>query len=485
MDSMPEYWLTRLVLQRGLGMVYLIAFLVAVNQFRPLCGENGLLPAPQFIRETPFSEAPSIFYLFPRDEAFAVFAWIGVLLATLAVTGVSERFGNFASVTVWGLLWVIYLSFVNLGQTFYGFGWESLLLESGFLAIFLGAANSEPQAIVIWLFRWVLFRVMFGAGLIKLRGDPCWRDLTCLGYHFETQPMPNPLSWYFHWFPAWVHKSGVAFNHFAELVAPFFCFGPQPISAIAGVVVILFQGSIMISGNFSWLSFLTIVLAFSTFSNAQLAVILPITPPHIVPTLQLQFAAAWGLALLVAFLSVRPVRNLLSKSQVMNTSYTQYHLVNTYGAFGSITRERYEIILEGTDDAAVTASTHWKEYQFKGKPGDPGTMPPQIAPYHLRLDWLMWFAAMPSVYYDPWFIHLLKRLLDGDPATLSLLKGNPFPAAPPRLIRALHYRYHFTSPAERRRTGMWWQRELAGTYFPAVSLSDPVLKDLLQQLGYR
>jgi hypothetical protein len=182
---------------------------------------------------------------------------------------------------------------------------------------------------------------------------------------------------------------------------------------------------------------------------------------------------------------VKPVRNLLAREQVMNTSYTPYHLVNTYGAFGSITRERYEIVIEGSDDAVVTAGTKWKEYEFKGKPGNPARLAPQIAPYHLRLDWLMWFAAMPSVYYDPWFIHLLQRLLQGDAATIALLKGNPFPAAPPRHIRALHYRYRFTSPAEHRRTGLWWQRELAGTYFPAVSLSDPTLRTILEELGYQ
>ena len=485
MDSAPEYWLTRLFLQRGLALIYLIAFVVVVNQFRPLCGEKGLLPAPQFIRETPFREAPSLFYLSPRDEAFAILGWLGVLLAVLALTGLSERFGTLTSVAVWGLLWVIYLSFVNIGQTFYGFGWESMLLEGGFLAIFLGAANSAPQAIVIWLFRWLVFRVMFGAGLIKLRGDPCWRQLTCLDYHFETQPMPNPLSWYFHWLPGWVHKGGVIFNHLAELPAPFFCFAPQPVAAVAGLVIIIFQLSIMVSGNFSWLSLLTIVLAFSALSDAQLSRLVPVTPPQLTQPLQFQVAATWGLALLVIFLSVRPVRNLLSREQVMNTSYNPLHLVNTYGAFGSITKERYEIVIEGSDEALATATTRWREYEFRGKPGDPLKMAPQIAPYHLRLDWLMWFAAMPSFYYDPWFIHLLKRLLDGDPATLSLLKGNPFPAAPPRLIRALHYRYRFSTPDERSRTGMWWQRELARTYFPVVSLADPTLRELLQQLGYQ
>jgi len=181
-------------------------------------------------------------------------------------------------------------------------------------------------------------------------------------------------------------------------------------------------------------------------------------------------------------LSVKPVLNLFSRYQIMNTNYNPYHLVNTYGAFGSITRDRYEIVLEGTDETVVTATTRWQEYGFKGKPGDPCRLPPQIAPYHLRLDWLMWFAAMPSPYYDPWFIRLLGKLLAGDAPTLSLLKTNPFPDAPPRYLRALHYRYRFTTPEEHRRTGCWWQRELAGTYFPPVSLKDPILRRINQEL---
>lgn len=483
MESTSEYWLTRLVLQRCLGFVYLIAFLVVVNQFRPLCGEKGLVPVGRFVRQYSFMEAPSIFFLFPRDTAFAFCGWCGVLLALLATTGLSERFGGVVSVAVWALLWVLYLSFVNIGQTFYGFGWESILLESGFLAIFLGAADTEPSVVMIWLFRWVLFRVIFGAGMIKLRGDPCWRDLTCLDYHFETQPMPNPLSWYFHWLPAWVQKAGVLFNHLVEVAAPFFYFAPQPASAIAGILVVLFQGALLVSGNFSWLSFLTLILAFSTFNDAQLGKILPLAPPELAPPTQFHMGAIWGVALLVALLSIKPVRNLLSRDQVMNTTYNPFHLVNTYGAFGSITRERYEIVLEGTDEAVIVPTIRWLAYEFRGKPGDPRRLPPQIAPYHLRLDWLMWFAAMPSPYYDPWFIRLLAKLLEGDAAILGLLKENPFPSAPPRHVRALHYRYRFTTPEERRNTGCWWQRELAGTYFRPVSLSDPGFRNILREVG--
>lgn len=486
MDGIDGYWLTRFVLQRGIGVIYLFAFLTAVNQFRPLLGENGLLPSPVFLRQIRFRDAPSIFHLFPTDRAFGLLGWLGVILSFLAATGLSEQFGTAFSVSVWGLLWIFYLSFVNIGQTFYGFGWESLLLESGFLSIFLGAAETEPSVIIIWLMRWVLFRIMFGAGMIKMRGDPCWRELTCLDYHFETQPMPNPLSWYFHRLPGRIRKTGVLFNHFVELIVPFAYFAPQPIAAVAGLLTILFQGSLIVSGNFSWLNHLTLVLALSTFSDSQLRTLIPLDPPALSPPSTVFEVGIWGVAILVAVRSVKPARNLLSKNRVMNTIYDPFHLVNSYGAFGSITRPRYEIVLEGSSEMVPT-QTSWQEYGFKGKPGDIRRRPPQVAPYHLRLDWLMWFAAMPSrrLAYPPWLLHLVGKLLEGDAATLALLKKNPFPGSAPHYIRALYYHYRFTTSVERRQTGCWWHRELVGDYLPPLSLEDAAFRRILRELKGR
>ncbi len=267
------YSLARIGLQRGIGLVLLIAFLNAVNQFRPLLGDHGLLPVSFFVKQVPFRESPSLFYLLPHDVAFITAAWIGVFLSCLAVTGLSERFTPWISMIVWAMLWTLYISFVNVGQDFYAFGWESILLEACFYAVFLGSRSTTPQTAVIWLFRWLLFRVMFGAGLIKLRGDPCWRDLKCLNYYYETQPLPNPLSWYFHVAPAWTHSAGVVFNHFAELIVPFGYFLPQPISSIAGLITIAFQGTIFLSGNLSWLNFLTMILAISTFDDRRLSLL--------------------------------------------------------------------------------------------------------------------------------------------------------------------------------------------------------------------
>ncbi len=484
MGNVQGFWLTRLVFQRGLGLVYLIAFLVALNQFRPLLGQRGLLPATDFIRQVRFLDSPSLFYFYPKDMSFTVAAWLGVLLSGFAVSGLSECGGLGLSMTVWGAMYVLYLSFVNVGQIFYGFGWESLLLEAGFYAIFLGSKNVAPPTVVIWMLRWLLFRVMFGAGLIKLRGDPCWRNLTCLDQYYETQPMPNALSWYFHWAPEWTHRAGVGFNHVAELIAPFGYFVSGLVSGISGIVTLIFQSLIMLSGNLSWLNFLTIVLALPTLDDSWLRLVIPLRTPALAPAAVVFQAATTVLALVVAFLSINPVRNMLSPGQVMNTSYNPLHLVGSYGAFGSVTRTRYEVVIEGTEQTNITPETQWREYEFKGKPGDVARRPPQVAPYHLRIDWLMWFAAMSGYEQHPWFVHLVAKLLEGDAAMLGLLKKNPFPGVPPQFIRAELYEYHFTSPEERRTTGQWWKRTLAGSYFPPVSLSTPGFQRAMAQMGW-
>ncbi len=483
MTGDSTYWLTRLIFTRALALVYLIAFLCALNQFRPLLGEHGLLPVTSFVQRVPFRATPSLFYLSPKDWAFSAAAWIGISISVLAMLGLTDRWSSEIAALAWGILYVLYLSFVNVGQTFYGFGWESILLEAGFFAMFLGAQTVAPPVWSLWAFRWLEFRVMFGAGLIKMRGDPCWQNLTCLNYHYETQPMPNPLSWYLHWAPQWTRTAGVAFNHFSELLVPFGYFAPQPWASLAGLITIIFQGLIMASGNLSWLNFMTIILAIPLIDGRFLAWV-PIRAPELHAPGAIYKYVIVAMAAIVIALSVPPVVNMLSPSQAMNASFNPFHLVGTYGAFGSITRTRYEVIVEGTDDASITASTQWREYEFKGKPGDISHLPSQIAPYHLRLDWLMWFAAMSQFQRQPWFINFAAKLLQGDSAVLSLLRTNPFPDRPPHFVRAELYEYHFTTPAERRATGQWWKRSYSGEWFPPVSMADPDFRSILQQRGW-
>ncbi|MFN2606299.1 MAG: lipase maturation factor family protein [Acidimicrobiales bacterium] len=468
----PGFWLARLVVLRMLAAVYLVAFLVAVNQFRPLLGERGLLPAPRFLAAVGFRRSPSLFHAHYSDRFFAVVAWAGAALAAAALAGVPEALPVWAFVLAWLALWALYLSIVNVGQTFYGFGWEVLLLEAGFLAAFLGPSSVAPPTLVLIAFRWLLFRLEFGAGLIKLRGDPCWRDLTCLRYHHETQPMPNPLSWYFHHLPDWAHRAEVVGNHVAQLVAPVGLFLPPPLPVAAGVVMVVTQAWLVLSGNFSWLNLLTIALAVVAFDDRFLHHVVPVHRAHLVVTPGWFSVLVVAVAVLVVVLSRRPAANLASRRQLMNSSFEPLHLVNTYGAFGSVTRERNEVVVEGTDaeGPAPGPSATWREYGFKGKPGDPFRRPPQVAPYHLRLDWVMWFVALPGRFDDRWLVALLTKLLAGDRPTLRLLRTNPFPDAPPTFVRATLYRYRFSTWAERRATGAWWVRTRLGDLVPPVRL---------------
>ncbi|MFJ4848505.1 lipase maturation factor family protein [Streptomyces sp. NPDC088733] len=461
----PEYWLSRVVIQRGLAVLYFVAFTGAAHQFRALIGEHGLLPVPRFTARVPFSQAPSLFHWRYSDRLFASVAWGGAALSAAVAAGAADMVPLWAAMLMWTALWLLYLSVVNVGQTWYAFGWESLLLEAGFLAVFLGNDDTGPPVLVLWLMRWLLFRVEFGAGLIKMRGDACWRDLTCLDYHHETQPMPGPLSWFFHRLPRPVHRVETAANHFAQLVVPIALFTPQPVASIAAAIVIVTQLWLVLSGNFAWLNWLTIVLAVSAFDGSLLA-----APPARAAAP----APGWyeGLVLaataLVVVLSWWPARNLVSRGQMMNVSFNRLHLVNSYGAFGSVNRVRMEVVVEGTDAAEPGPGAVWKEYGFKGKPTDPRRLPRQFAPFHLRLDWLMWFAAISSSYAWPWFLPFVGKLLDNDPATLRLLRGNPFPQAPPTHVRARLYQYRFTDWRTLRSTGAWWDRTLVRDFLPPV-----------------
>ncbi|KAB7752350.1 lipase maturation factor family protein [Mycolicibacterium mucogenicum] len=462
----PEYWFSRLVLERGIAGVYLIAFLCAARQFRALLGAQGMLPIPRYLSAVSFRQAPSIFHWHYSDRFFATVAWSGAALSTALVAGAGDVVPLWAAMLLWLLLWVLYLSIVNVGQRWYAFGWESLLLEAGFLAVFLGNDSVAPPVLVIWLARWLVFRTEFGAGLIKLRGDRCWRDLTCLYYHHETQPMPGPLSWFFHHLPRPLHRVEVAVNHVTQLVVPFGLFAPQPVATVAAAIVVVTQLWLVISGNYAWLNWLTMVLAFSAIAGPAPGSPLPAAPPTWFVVLVI------GFSVLVVVLSYWPVRNLLSPRQRMNASFDPLHLVNTYGAFGSIGRIRREVVIEGTADPDITDETVWQEYEFKGKPGAVGRLPRQWAPYHLRLDWLMWFAAISPTYGRQWFVGLLERLLRGDAATLKLLRHNPFPGSPPKFVRARIFRYRYATPHELRHERVWWHRTPEGEYFPPVTLPD-------------
>lgn len=471
-----DFGFAREVLQRGIAALYLVAFVSTLNQFRPLLGERGLLPAPALLdwigekRERRRMLHPTLFTGFRyTDRRLAALCWSGMVVAALLVAGIPQVGPPWVPMLAFLALWLGYMSIVSIGQTFYSFGWEMLLLEAGFLAAFLGSTDQPPPTVVIVLFWWLLFRLEFGAGMIKIRGGREWRDLTALMYHHETQPMPGPLSRQAHLLPRWFHRGEVVGNHIAQLVVPFLLFAPllsavgvpgqwpQIVGAIAAVIVIATQAWLVATGNFAWLNWATIVIGFSAIGLPGVGV--PSeesdagTPWPGIPLYWFVITSLVGLIYVV--LSWPALRNLFARRQLMNASFNRWQLANAYGAFGTVTKERIEIVVEGSleEDGLL-----WREYEFKGKPGDVTRIPRQFAPYHLRLDWLMWFLPLGRSL-DDWFTMLLLRLLEADAPTLALLRVDPFDGERPRWVRAVTYRYRFATRAERRAHGVRWMRE--------------------------
>jgi hypothetical protein len=490
----PTYWLTRYVILRLLGLNYAIAFLVAIHQILPLIGSKGLLPVGMYLKRVSsalgsdtagFMRLPSLFWFWHSNTALITVAWIGFILACLVTAG-------YANALILVALWILYMSFVHVGQEWYGYGWEIQLTETGFLAIFLCPLidmrpfpRRPPPYPIILLFRWLIFRIMLGAGLIKMRGDEIWRNATALYYHFETQPIPGPLSRTFHFLPNSVLRTGVWFNHLAELVAPWFVFWPRLARHTAGGIIVLFQISLILSGNLSFLNWLTIVPALACFDDGLWARILPrrlarkaAEAEALAEESRSMINTAWVVTTLIGCLSIRPISNMLSPRQIMNTNFDPLDLVNTYGAFGMVGRKRYNVIFEGTMDSDTSNNANWKPYIYKGLPVLLDRRSPQIAPYQLRLDWQMWFASMSTPNDYPWTVHLVWKLLHNDPGAVGLFASNPFPDKPPRYIRAVLYRYSFAKPGNSE--GLIWNRESLGQWLPPMAVNDPRLLSFLK-----
>jgi hypothetical protein len=502
--SRETYQLTRFVILRWLGFVYVIAFLAAVNQLVPLVGSNGLTPASLYYdavaahlgtRWDGFLALPSLFWIDCSDTALHVIPWIGLLLACAVAAG-------FANSLIMAVLWALYLSIVHVGGDWYGFGWETQLTETDFLAIFLvPLLDARPfparpvPFVVILLFRWLIVRIMLGSGLIKWRGDPWWHDGTALNYFFQAQPIPNPLSVYFHFLPHGVLACGVFLTFFVELVVPWFSFWPRPARLGAGLLMIGLQFVLIASGNFAFLNWLTIVPALACLDDRFLRRLLPGRLAAQAERAQAtekpspsMTGASYALAVLVGCLSVPVVLNLSSKNQRMIQYYEPFDLVGSYGVFGTVTQNpgwntRHTIILEGTSGTDPNATTGWKEYRWLAQPSDPAVAPIQIAPYQPHLDWQLWFLPMGTPSDSPWLVSLIDKLLHNDPQALSLIGSNPFPNAPPRYIRAVSYTYEFARPGNPRH--LYWTRQRQGLWLPALSANDPRLEEFLEEAGLK
>lgn len=462
--------MARSLLLRGLAIVYLVAFASLLPQIDGLIGSNGILPVHNYLEAVHSEYGTNGYIYFPTlawfnsSNAFLhALAWGGVALSIALLIGILPLPATIG-------LYVLYLSIDTAGQTFFSFQWDSLLLEAGFAAILLapwgfrpGYADPPPR-MAIWLFRFLIFRLMLESGAVKLlSGDPTWRNLSALNYHYETQPLPTPPAWYFYHLPEVVQKLSVAGVFAIELAVPFLFLTTRMLRRIAACIIIAFQLLIAFTGNYTFFNLLTIVLCFIPFFDDGRS-----------PARARHRSAQWliaGVSAILIALGLLQLVNVFGIVQMPGPLATldlyaeTLHVVDRYGLFAVMTTSRKEIVIEGSDDAQ-----DWKAYEFSYKPGDVYRPLPWIAPYQPRLDWQMWFAALSDYQNNPWFPQLMLGLLEGTPEVLRLLAIDPFPDKPPLFIRATIYEYHFSDAATRRKTGAIWTRRYVGIYFPAASL---------------
>ncbi|HEV8345901.1 MAG TPA: lipase maturation factor family protein [Vicinamibacterales bacterium] len=478
----PTYSVGTWVFLRLLGIIYLCAFWSLAVQIVGLAGHDGILPARLYMDSARawaaaenvgldrFRVLPTLCWFGASDAFLKSLCVAGVVLALLLIAGV-------VPIVTLPLLWLDYLSLVVVGREFLSYQWDVLLLETGLLSIVLAPIawrdrlrdRMPPQRLAVWLMLWLLFRLILGSGLVKLAsGDPTWRSLTAMLYHYETQPIPTPPAWYAHQLPAWVHEASTFATLAIELVVPFFMFGPRRLRQIAFGLFIGLQALVAITGNYAFFNLLSASLCVFLIDDEtigigvaqafrpariQRAIVIAIAAMTF-PVSVLAFTNGVGLPLPIARL-VEPVAEFIAP----------FRSVNSYGLFAVMTTTRPEIVVEGSDDGAT-----WLAYEFKYKAGDLQRRPPWVAPHQPRLDWQMWFAALSRYEDEPWFRNFLLRLLDGSPDVRRLLARDPFDGRAPRYVRGVVYRYRFSDRETRRRDGVWWTREMSGEYSPALSL---------------
>jgi lipase maturation factor 1 len=473
------YVISSWIFLRVLALIYLFAFLSLEVQVKGLIGSNGILPAKAFLEYAfqkigtqAYTVVPSIFWLQSSDFFLQFVCWSGVALSLLLLVG-------FAQPLMLLLLWMLYLSLSAVCRDFLSFQWDVLLLETGFLAIFMSplrifsAKFSQPTALILFLQRWLLFRLMFSSGIAKfLSGDSTWRNLTALNYHYETQPLPTWIGWYFSHLPQSFHKASVVMMFVIELVLPFLIFASRRLRLVSFYGMVALQILILSTGNYAFFNLLTISLCLllldDNFYSAKFREKIKIPKLHWPKLITLPVFIFLFIASLIQ-MSITLRSDLMPYSMLGWFEYIEpFRTVNRYGLFAVMTTTRPEIIVEGSDD-----QINWKAYEFKYKPGDMNRKPSFVEPHQPRLDWQMWFAALGNYQENPWFISFCQKLLEGSPEVLALLGNNPFPAKPPHYLRAMVYQYHFTDMKTKSQQGSWWKRDIQGSYCPVLWLPTP------------
>jgi predicted DCC family thiol-disulfide oxidoreductase YuxK len=469
-----RYALVSWLFLRLLGAIYIAAFASLGVQIVGLIGQNGILPLGDYLSaahrafgNSAYRALPTLFWVNSGDMALVAGTVVGALLGLLVFVDRWTR-------TALAGLFALYLSYVYAGQDFMSFQWDTLLLEAGFLAIFLPGGSR----IVVWLFRWLVFRYLFLAGVVKLlSGDPTWHTLTALEYHFWTQPLPTPLAWYASQLPPWLLIGGTAATLVIELGSVFLIFLPRRLRAAAACCVLLLQSLIVLTGNYNFFNLLTMLMCVFLFDDAALHRLVPRrlesrALSHARLPSRTATAVAAALALIVVPVGLNRIWQTVARADLpvlgaVTRAVSPLFIVNPYGLFAVMTTTRPEIVIEGSADGRV-----WREYVFRYKPGPLSRPAMWNIPHQPRLDWQMWFAALGSPRENLWIVGLMRRLLEASPPVLALLDFNPFNDGPPKYVRAQLYDYRFADRGTHAMTGQWWVRRPEGLYFPEISLAD-------------
>jgi predicted DCC family thiol-disulfide oxidoreductase YuxK len=486
----PTYFWARRWFLRVLGVIYLIAFVSLWVQVDGLVGSNGMSPVNQFLSAIRGQVGPSAYGLLPTlcwfnsSDAFLHFlCGSGVLCSLLLIFEIAPALLLVA-------LFVLYLSLTIAGQDFFSFQWDVLLLETGFLSIFFAPwrlwprssplARAQVSRVGLFLLKLLLFKLMLMSGVVKLTsGDDSWWNLTALDYHYWSQPLPTVFGWWADKSPEWLKHFSVAFCLVVEIVVPFFIWAPRRPRLIAAGLVIFLQLAIAITGNYCFFNLLTIALCLLLIDDSVVATDRRALGDKSVSApggraLPERLCVYFGMFVIIvtlpinAWLIFSAFKPLSRPPRVLAKLYERleaFRVVNGYGLFRVMTKDRGEIVLEGSSDGI-----DWLPYEFNWKPGDVKRAPGWCAPHQPRLDWQMWFAALGTPRENQWLVALIYRLLQGSHEMNGLLASNPFPDKPPLYIRAKFYRYRFTTIDEFRHTGAWWKREELREYLPTLSL---------------
>ncbi len=518
--------LPRWLFLRGLGLVYFSAFLALVFQVLGMSGSGGILPASQYLHalhgigNQRFWFAPTVLWWSSSDHALVALVWVGLLASILVTINVLPR----PALTV---CWVCFLSWIAVSQDFGMYQSDGMLLEAGLLAMLIAPTGVRPgwgarslasrAALLLLLWEW--FRIYFESGVVKLAsGDPTWRNLTAMDEYYQNGPLPTWIGWYLGHLPFGFHKFTAALTLVMELVLVFLAFLPRTWRIACFVVVTVWQVGVIATANYAFLNYLVLVLGFLLLDDRALLRFVPrrwrselspstrpdrreadepvsapadaeeeppthtLAPPRRRANHGLQrdprelvralrIALTTVLLTMMAYATIVPLLEMFLPRLPLPASpmtlLEPFRVANTFGLFANMTPHRYEVEFQGSDDNQT-----WLPYSFRFKPQDTHTRPRIYAPYQPRFDWNLWFASLTTWDRAQIVPRTEIRLLEGSSEaaqTLSLFRDNPFPHHPPKYVRAVLYRYWFSTPAQHRQEGLWWTRKLLGTYAPTVT----------------